>query len=221
MKQTHQWNMDHIWMAVMCTSMICCLTLLGSVVLDRPLTTAAELHVPVLHAQEEHDSPVLTQQPLNGEEPAAEETALPSPGYVLTAEGLQVMLEESLPEDFPAESIQVKLENGLLELHMSMRRASLISYLKQRGASFSLGQSLALKLLPSQLEAAVAFSLSADADGLHFCPLSLTAGDKSISLSGMPEDIFAAVDQAVNQALTDRNIRISSLQWTEQGLLLR
>lgn len=220
MKKIHQWNMDHICMAVMCTSMICCLTLLGSVVLDRPLTTQTELHVPVLHAQTEHDSPVLTQQ-LEETELPAEEAALPSPGYALTEEGLQAMLEESLPEDFPAESIRVKLENGLLELHMAMRRASLISYLKQRGASFSMKQSLALKLLPSQLEAAVAFSLSADEAGLHFCPLSLTAGDKSISLSGMPEDLFAAVDQAVNQTLEKQNIHISSLQWTEQGLLLR
>ena len=104
---------------------------------------------------------------------------------------------------------------------MAVRRQTLIAYLKQRGARFSLAQSLALKLLPSQLQAKATFAVAADEAGLHFTPLSLQAGEKSIALSGLPQDVFGAVDQAANSALAGRDIRFSSAQWTEEGLLLQ
>ena len=63
--------------------------------------------------------------------------------------------------------------------------------------------------------------MAADEEGLHFTPLSLQAGEKSIALSGLPQDVFGAVDQAANSALAGRDIRFSSAQWTEEGLLLQ
>ena len=220
MKGKREWNLDHAYLAVMCVSLICCLTLLGSVVLDRPLTAQTEDHVPVLRLeQEEHEILTAAEPDLSGE--TAQETALPQSGVVLTGQRLQTLLEEALPADFPAESIGVELENGLLELEMAVRRQTLIAYLKQRGARFSLAQSLALKLLPSQLQAKATFAVAADEAGLHFTPLSLQAGDKSIALSGLPQDVFGAVDQAANSALAGRDIRFSSAQWTEEGLMLK
>lgn len=221
MKGKREWNLDHAYLAVMCVSLICCLTLLGSVVLDRPLTARTEDHVPVLRLEQEGEHGSLpaaeTEQP--GEE--LRETALPQSGVLLTGARLQTLLEEALPEDFPAERIGVELEDGLLELEMAVRRQTLIAYLKQRGARFSLAQSLALKLLPSQLQAKATFAVAADEAGLHFTPLSLQAGEKSIALSGLPQDVFGAVDQAANSALAGRDIRFSSAQWTEEGLLLQ
>ena len=220
MKGKREWNLDHAYLAVMCVSLVCCLTLLGSVVLDRPLAAQTEDHVPVLRLEQQAEHKILTaaEPDLSGE--TAQETALPQSGVVLTGQRLQTLLEEALPEDFPAESIGVELEDGLLELEMAVRRQTLIAYLKQRGARFSLAQSLALKLLPSQLQAKTTFAVAADEAGLHFTPLSLQAGEKSIALSGLPQDVFGAVDQAANSALASRNISFSSAQWTEEGLML-
>ncbi len=220
MKGKREWNLDHAYLAVMCVSLVCCLTLLGSVVLDRPLAAQTEDHVPVLRLEQQAEHKILTaaEPDLSGE--TAQETALPQSGVVLTGQRLQTLLEEALPEDFPAESIGVELEDGLLELEMAVRRQTLIAYLKQRGARFSLAQSLALKLLPSQLQAKATFAVAADEAGLHFTPLSLQTGEKSIALSGLPQDVFGAVDQAANSALASRNISFSSAQWTEEGLML-
>lgn len=221
MKGKREWNLDHAYLAVMCVSLVCCLTLLSSVVLDRPLTAQTEDHVPVLRLerQGEHEVLIAAEPDLSGE--ALQETALPQSGVLLTGERLQTLLEETLPKDFPAESIRVEMEEGLVELEMAVRRQTLLAYLKQRGAKFSLAQSLALKLLPSQLQAKVEFAVTADEAGLHFSPLSLQAGEKSIALSGLPQDVFNAVDQAANSALKSCNIRFSSARWTEEGLLLK
>lgn len=219
MQWKHEWNMDHVWMAMMCVSLICCLTLLGSVVLDRPLTVSAEQHMPVLRVAEPlQEDAAPTGLP---EEEATEETLLPAPGYLLTAESMEAILLETLPEPLSAaECVEVTLEDGMLELALALRRQELISYLKQQGASFSLGQSLALRMLPSRLETAVCFTVAADETGLHLTPISLKAGEKSLSLSQLPEDVFAPVDQALNQALEQQGLHFTALQWTEEGLLL-
>ena len=52
-------------------------------------------------------------------------------------------------------------------------------------------------------------------------PGVLTAGEKAFSLSGLPQDVFSAVDSGLNALLDSAGVRFSSAEFTEDGLLLK
>ena len=102
-----------------------------------------------------------------------------------------------------------------------MSRAKLKSYLKEQGAELGLKRDLLLQMLPRTVELEAVFSLSADQNGLHLTPVMLTAGEKAFSLSGLPQDVFSAVDSGLNALLDSAGVRFSSAEFTEDGLLLK
>ena len=71
------------------------------------------------------------------------------------------------------------------------------------------------------VELEAVFSLSADQNGLHLTPVMLTAGEKAFSLSGLPQNVFSAVDTGLNALLNSAGVRFSSAEFTEDGLLLK
>ena len=140
---------------------------------------------------------------------------------MLTEEYLETALADFLPECFPAADLDVDLEGGLMELSFTMSRGALKDYLKSRGAELSLRQSLFLQMLPRQLEAEAAFALSADEGGLHLAPVTLEVGDRAFDLSGLPADVFSAVDEGLNALLQSAGVSFSSAEFTNEGLLLK
>ena len=85
----------------------------------------------------------------------------------------------------------------------------------------SLRQSLFLQMLPRQMEAEAAFALSADEGGLHLAPVTLEVGDRAFDLSGLPADVFSAVDEGLNALLQSAGVSFSSAEFTNEGLLLK
>ena len=92
-------------------------------------------------------------------------------------------------------------------------------------ATFSCSQfmtaPLFLQMLPRQLEAEAAFALSADEGGLHLAPVTLEVGDRAFDLSGLPADVFSAVDEGLNALLQSVGASFSSAEFTNEGLLLK
>ena len=216
---------EYGYLAVMTVCLVCCAVLLVSVTTDRPLVAAAETHIPVLRTQtartEEEHAPESAPE-MSGEGSAAQETLSgPGAGYMLTEEYLETALADFLPECFPAADLDVDLEDGLMELSFTMSRGALKDYLKSRGAELSLRQSLFLQMLPRQLEAEAAFALSADEGGLHLAPVTLEVGDRAFDLSGLPADVFSAVDEGLNALLQSAGVSFSSAEFTNEGLLLK
>jgi len=231
--------------AVMGICLVCSAALLISVTTDRPLVAIAQPHMPVLRSEQsladgEHLSEPAAE-PM--EEGTAEETAKSAPeaaetdavkeddlqetlsgtgsGYLLTEDFLEEQLTGFLPESFPAEDVDVSFDGGMLTLSFDMSRAKLKEYLKAQGAELGMKRNLLLQMLPRQVELEAVFALTADESGLHLSPVHLAAGDKSISLSGLPQDTFSAVDEGINALLSGAGVAFSSAEFTKDGLLLK
>ena len=78
-----------------------------------------------------------------------------------------------------------------------------------------------LQMLPRTVALEGVFTVSADQSGLHLTPVMLTAGEKTFSLSGLPQNVFSAVDTGLNALLDSAGVRFSSAEFTEDGLLLK
>ncbi len=195
-------------LAVMTLCLVCCAVLLTSVVTDKPLVAAADVHVPVLRtaAEAEHQ----TEQT----EPAAAGTAS---GFLLTEDDVEQKLADFLPDSFPASDIDAELEEGLLELSFRMDRADLKTYLTGQGADLG----MLFNLLPRKLEADGHFALSADEAGLHLQPIRLELGDKAFDLSGLPAGAFAAIDEGLNALLAAMDVPFTTAEFTPEGILLK
>ena len=142
-------------------------------------------------------------------------------GFLLTEDALEEQLGAFLPENFPAEDLAVSFEGGMLGLSFDMSRAKLKSYLKEQGVDLGIKRDLLLQMLPRQVELEGVFAVSADQSGLHLTPVMLTAGEKTFSLSGLPQNVFSAVDTGLNALLDSAGVRFSSAEFTEDGLLLK
>ena len=142
-------------------------------------------------------------------------------GFLLTEDALEEQLGAFLPENFPAEDLDVSFEGGMLGLSFDMSRAKLKSYLKEQGVDLGIKRDLLLQMLPRTVELEGVFTVSADQSGLHLTPVMLTAGEKTFSLSGLPQNVFSAVDTGFNALLDSAGVRFSSAEFTEDGLLLK
>lgn len=224
--------------AVMGVCLICSAALLFSVTTDRPLVPVAQPHLPVLRvAQAETDAAALPEIPLEETVAQSEETAEQTDavkenglqetlsgtggGYLLTEEFLEGKLTEALPPSFPAEDLEVSLDGGMLTLSFDISRTGLKGYFKEQGVDLGGKRNLLLQMLPRQVEMEAVFAVGADENGLHLTPVHLTAGDKSISLSGLPQDTFSAIDKALNGLLSAAGVAFSSAEFTKDGLLLK
>ncbi len=212
MAKLKQFIRDYGHLTVMTLCLVCCAVLLTSVAANRPLVAAADVHVPVLRARAAEG-----EQPEQAE-PTATDT---SSGFLLTEEYLEQQLESFLPESFPAGDIDADLEDQLLQLSFSMDRTALKTYLKARAGELGVAQNLVLQMLPRNLRAEGHFALSADDSGLHLQPVKLELGEKDFDLSGLPSGAFSAIDQGLNGLLQAAGARFSSLEITEEGLLLK
>ena len=213
---------EYGYLMVMGLCLACSAALLISVTMDKPIVAIAQEHVPVLRTEK------AVQEGKNTEEtPVEEETVkqegfpAQTTGFLLTEDVLEEQLGTFLPENFPAEDLDVSFDGGMLTLSFDMSRAKLKSYLKEQGVELGLKRDLLLQMLPRMVELEAVFSLSADQDGLHLTPGMLTAGEKAFSLAGLPQDVFSAVDSGLNALLDSAGVRFSSAEFTEDGLLLK
>lgn len=224
--------------AVMGICLICSAALLFSVTTDRPLVPIAQPHLPVLRvAQTETKAVDLPEETLAESAVKSEETTEQTDavkennlqetlsgtgsGYLLTEEFLEGKLTEALPPSFPAEDLEVSFEGGMLTLSFDISRASLKGYFKEQGVDLGGKRNLLLQMLPRQVDMEAVFAVGADENGLHLTPVHLMAGDKSISLSGLPQDTFSAIDKALNGLLSASGVAFSSAEFTTDGLLLK
>ena len=76
-------------------------------------------------------------------------------------------------------------------------------------------------MLPRKLAAQGDFALSADENGLHLQPLTLELGDKAFDLSALPKGVFSAIDEGINALLKSAGAQFSTVEFTEDGLLLK
>lgn len=227
---------EYGYLAVMGLCLACSAALLISVTTDRPLVAIAEEHIPVLRIQAtetegEHEperaenaaEPAPEQLETQEQtEPAKQETLSgTNAGYVLTEDYLESQLAGFLPDNFPAEDIDVSFGSGVLSLSFDMSRSGLKTYLKEQGVELGLKRSLLLQMLPRELEVESVFALSADENGLHLSPVTFVAGEKEFSLSGLPQDTFSAIDSGLNALLESAGVSFSSAEFTEEGILLK
>lgn len=208
--------LEKVYLTVMSVCLVCCLTLLGSVVRDRPLFQPLPAHAPVLRTVSAEELSALDEQ--NG---GAEETAAGiHGGYLLTEDYLEEMLGSCLPESFPSAEIDVTLREPNIRLKIETRRDELRRYLQSCGMQFTLRQNLAFCLLPKELEAETVFSVSARENGLNLLPVALTLGEKQIDLNGLPTSVFDTVNRAVNGLLQAAGVSFGSVKFLDEGLLL-
>ena len=80
---------------------------------------------------------------------------------------------------------------------------------------------LMLQMLPRTVEVELMFSLRAAQSGLHLIPVMMTVGEKVFSLSGLPQNVFSAVDSGLNALLENAGVRFSAAEITDEGLLLK
>ena len=220
---------EYGYLAVMGLCLACSAALLISVTTDRPIVAIAAEHVPVLRTQRtqiqaEHQQEMseAAAEPQATAEAEPQETLAETRETVLiTEENLEGKLADYLPDHFPAEDLDVSFENGLLRLSFDMDRADLKAYLRKQGMELGIKRDLLLQMLPRRVELEAAFSLTADENGLHLTPVSLLAGEKTFSLDGLPQNLFAAIDSGLNRLLADAGIRFSTAEFTEDGLLLK
>ena len=213
---------EYGYLMVMGLCLACSAALLISVTMDKPIVAIAREHVPVLRTEKAvQEGEHLTEMPLQEETVKQEGFPAQTTGFLLTEDALEEQLGAFLPENFPAEDLDVSFDGGLLSLSFDMSRAKLKSYLKEQGAELGLKRDLLLQMLPRTVELEAVFSLSADQNGLHLTPVMLTAGEKAFSLSGLPQNVFSAVDTGLNALLNSAGVRFSSAEFTEDGLLLK
>ncbi len=213
---------EYGYLMVMGLCLACSAALLISVTIDKPIVAIAREHVPVLRTENavregEHSAEILLQEETVKQEDFPAQTM----GFLLTEDALEEQLGAFLPENFPAEDLDVSFDGGLLSLSFDMSRARLKSYLKEQGVELGLKRDLLLQMLPRTVELEAVFSLNADQSGLHLTPVMLTAGEKVFSLSGLPQNVFSAVDTGLNALLNSAGVRFSSVEFTEDGLLLK
>ena len=213
---------EYGYLMVMGLCLACSAALLISVTMDKPIVAIAREHVPVLRTEKavqegEHTSEIPLQEETVKQEGFPVETT----GFLLTEDALEEQLGAFLPENFPAEDLDVSFEGGMLGLSFDMSRAKLKSYLKEQGVDLGIKRDLLLQMLPRQVELEGVFAVSADQSGLHLTPVMLTAGEKIFSLSGLPQNVFSAVDTGLNALLNSAGVRFSSVEFTEDGLLLK
>ena len=214
--------MEYGYLAVMGLCLACSAALLISVTMDKPIVAIAREHVPVLRTEKAvQEGEHLAEMPLQEETVKQKDFPVKTTGFLLTEDALEAQLGAFLPENFPAEDLDVSFEGGLLSLSFDMSRAKLKSYLKEQGVDLGLKRDLLLQMLPRMVELEAVFSLSADQDGLHLTPVMLTAGEKAFSLAGLPQNVFSAVDSGLNALLDSAGVRFSSAEFTKDGLLLK
>lgn len=215
-------TLEKAYLTIMSVSLICCLLLVGSVLTDRPLFVSAEQHRPVLRTQtiqtagEEHFSVEFSLP-----EEEAETFSDTHTGWLLTEEQLEQTLLSCLPERFPAEKLEIDLEEPFLCLHFSTTRNALKDYLEDCGMKLSLKQKLALCLLPQQPEAELSLSILGCDGGLRLKPVSLLLGEKEVPLEGLPENVFSAVQSGINAILKAAGVTFDTCTFTEEGLLFQ
>ena len=205
-------------LAVMAVCLVCSAVLLASVLTDRPLVAIAAQHLPVLRVERpaEDDTALSAALP---EEPA--EQVADVGGFVLTETFVENRLAQFLPAEFPVKDVEVSFDDGLVELSFDMERTGLKNYLKAKGAQLGTGQNLLLQMLPRQVEVEGDFALSADGAGLHLTPVRLAAGERELSLAGLPKDTFSPLDVGLNALLENAGVRFSSATFTDDGILLK
>jgi len=213
---------EYGYLAVMGLCLACSAVLLISVTIDKPIVAIAQEHVPVLRTEKTVQQGEYTEE-ITAETETVKQDSLPQmdTGFLLTEDLLESKLEEYLPPDFPAEDLDVSFDGGMLTLSFDMSRAKLKSYLKEQGVELGVKRELMLQMLPRTVELLVVFTVSADECGLHLTPVMLTAGEKAFSLSGLPQNLFSAVDSGLNALLERAGAHFSSVEFTEDGLLLK
>lgn len=213
---------EYGYLAVMGLCLACSAALLISVTIDKPIVAIAQEHVPVLRTEKAAQEGEHTTE-LPAEEDAVKQNDLPmqNAGFLLTEDALEEQLGTFLPDNFPAEDLDVSFDGGMLTLSFDMSRAKLKSYLKELGVDLGLKRDLLLQMLPRTVELEAVFTVTADQTGLHLTPVTLTAGEKNFSLSGLPQDVFSAVDNGVNALLESAGVRFSTAEFTSEGLLLK
>ena len=166
---------EYGYLMVMGLCLACSAALLISVTMDKPIVAIAREHVPVLRTEKavqegEHTSEI----PLQEETVKQEGFPVQTTGFLLTEDALEEQLGAFLPENFPAEDLDVSFEGGMLGLSFDMSRAKLKSYLKEQGVDLGIKRDLLLQMLPRQVELEGVFAVSADQSGLHLTPVMLT-----------------------------------------------
>lgn len=211
---------EYGYLTIMAFCLVCCGVLLVSVVTDQPLISVSQPHVPVLRtgqdSQREHLLPA--GEGITGEEDSQQTY---QQGCLVTEQYLEGQLAGFLPENFPAEKLDISFEGGLLGVALEINRSDLKDYLKDQGVELGLKRTILLQLLPRKVALCAAFVVSADSQGLHLSPVNLLVGDKELSLSGLPESAFSAVDQGINALLKKAGASFQSAEFTPEGLLLK
>ena len=224
--------------AVMGVCLVCSAALLFSVTTDRPLVPIAQPHMPVLRVtQTENDAVALpeempaetvlqtdeTEEPADAVKQEGLQVVLSETGsgYLLTEDFLEKKLTQALPAGFPAEDVDVSFDRGLLTLSFDISRSALKAYFKDQGIDLGAKRNLLLQMLPRQVEMEAAFAVRADESGLHLSPVHVEAGEKTIPLTGLPQDVFSAVDEALNGLLSQAGVHFSSVEFAKDGLLLK
>ena len=213
---------EYGYLVVMGLCLACSAALLISVTVDKPIVAIAQEHMPVLRTEKAVVEELKVEEiPVEEETVKQNDLQVQNTGFLLTEEALEDQLGAFLPDNFPAEDLDVSFDGGMLGLSFDMSRAKLKSYLKEQGVDLGLKRDLLLQMLPRQVELEGVFAVSADRNGLHLTPVSLTAGEKTFSLSGLPQDVFSALDNGLNALLQSAGVQFSEARFTDGGLLLK
>jgi len=213
---------EYGYLAVMGLCLACSAALLISVTMDRPIVAIAREHIPVLRTEQavqegEHIAEIPAEESTVKQEDLPVQTA----GFLLTEDALEEQLGTFLPDNFPAEDLEVSFDGGMLSLSFDMSRAKLKNYLKEQGMELGLKRDLLLQMLPREVELEATFALNVGENGLQLTPVTFVAGEKAFSLSGLPQDIFSAIDIGLNALLESAGVQFSAAEFTPEGLLLK
>ena len=213
---------EYGYLAVMGLCLACSAALLISVTMDRPIVAIAREHIPVLRTEQAvQEGEHIAEIPAEESTVKQEDLPAQAAGFLLTEDALEEQLGTFLPDNFPAEDLEVSFDGGMLRLSFDMRRAKLKSYLKDRGVELGAKRELLLQMLPREVELEATFALNVGENGLQLTPVTFVAGEKAFSLSGLPQDIFSAIDIGLNALLESAGVQFSAAEFTPEGLLLK
>lgn len=122
----------------------------------------------------------------------------------ITEEYVNERLGELLPKSFPVNNPIVEIgADGLITLSGRVKRDKLKEYISDLGVDLGLKYSVALLMMPKELDAEVALTLNEGNDGKMYAKLkSASLSETEIPVSLFPQKVADVISNAVNRLIT-------------------
>ena len=129
--------------------------------------------------------------------------------FYRNAEQLRSMLNEAAAESLENVEIDdLTLEApDLVTISGSVSRSTLEKLLQESNIEGKNTFSMALKLLPVEMEGTVSFRLTVEDGRLNVIPQSFEAGTINLPVEMVSDDLIAAINDAINNSLDEQNYK--------------